>query len=245
LKPWLVAQTLKRMDPQSDATADDRFVLSDEPKVDRQFRVSDLFRGNLRVITPLLWFGYIASSFAIYFAASWGPMVLEELKFPRATSALVASTGGLLGAVAGLALMRFTDRFGARAVAFYPALAIPVLLMQGLELVPAQLFLAVNIVGALLISGSHFGVLSIAGIFYPSAIRASGAGWATSVAKIGAILGPTVGAAVLSSGLPIIRSYALLAACPAILFVCALGIHMVTRSSRQPEVVLPTADAAL
>jgi MFS transporter, AAHS family, 4-hydroxybenzoate transporter len=147
--------------------------------------------------------------------------------------------------VAGLALMRFTDRFGSRAVAFYPALAIPVLLMQGLELVPVQLFLAVNILGALLISGSHFGVLSIAGIFYPSAIRASGAGWATSVAKIGAILGPTVGAAVLSSGLPIIRSYALLAACPAILLVCALGIHLVTRSSRWREVVLPTADAAL
>ena len=238
LKPKLVAQTLKRMDPGSDVTADDHFVLSDEPKVDRQFRVSDLFRGNLRAITPLLWLGYIASSLAIYFAASWGPMVLEELKFPRPTSALVASLGGLLGAVAGLLLMRFTDRLGARAVAFYPALAIPVLLMQGLEMVPAQLFLMVNVLGALLISGSHFGVLSIAGIFYPSAIRASGAGWATSVAKIGAILGPIVGAAVLSSGLPIIRSYALLAVCPAVLFVCALGIHLVTKSSRRPEGVL-------
>jgi AAHS family 4-hydroxybenzoate transporter-like MFS transporter len=50
----------------------------------------------------------------------------------------------------------------------------------------------------------HFGVLSIAGIFYPSAIRASGAGWATSVAKVGASLGP-VGAVA-----------------------CALGIHFVT-----------------
>src|SRR5271154_4245653 len=244
LKPRLVAQILKRMDPRSDATADDHFVLSDEPKVDRQFRVSDLFRGNLSVITPLLWLGYIASSFAIYFAASWGPMVLEELKFLRSTSALVASFGGLLGAVAGLALMRFTDRFGARAVAFYPVIAIPVLLLQGLELVPMHLFLAANVLGALLVAGSHFGVLSIAGIFYPSAIRASGAGWATSVAKIGAILGPTVGAAVLSSGLPIIRSYALLAACPAILFACALGIHVATRSSRRQKAFLSTADAA-
>ena len=101
--------------------------------------------------------------------------------------------------------------------------------MQGLDLVPVQLFLWVNILGALLISGGHFGILSIAGIFYPSAIRASGAGWATSVAKVGAILGPVVGAAVLSSGLPVLRSYALLAVCPAILFACALGIHFVTR----------------
>jgi AAHS family 4-hydroxybenzoate transporter-like MFS transporter len=231
LKPELVAQTLKRMDPSSNVTAADRFVLSDEPKVDRQFRVSDLFRGNLAVITPLLWLGYTASSLAIYFAASWG--VLEDLKFPRPTSALVASLGGLLGAVAGLALMRFTDRFGARAVAFYPAIAIPVLLMQGLEFVPTHLFLAVNVIGALLISGGHFGILSIAGIFYLSAIRASGAGWATSVAKVGGILGPIVGAAVLSSGLPVVRSYAFLAICPAILFVCALGIHL----ARRPPVV--------
>src|SRR6202167_3506325 len=238
LKPWLVAQTLKRMDPRNDATADDHFVLSDEPKVDRQFRVSDLFRGSLRAITPLLWLGYIASSLAIYFAASWGPLVLEELKFPRATSALVASLGGLLGAVAGLALMRFTDRFGARAVAFYPALAVPVLLLQGLEMVPVQMFLVVNVIGALLVSGSHFGILSIAGIFYPSAIRASGAGWATSVAKIGAILGPIVGAAVLSAVFPITRTYALLAVCPAVFFVCPLGFHMVPRSPPPPQGVL-------
>jgi AAHS family 4-hydroxybenzoate transporter-like MFS transporter len=239
LKPDLVAKTLRRMDPASSYTSADRFVLSDEPKVDRQFRVPDLFRGRLRAITPLLWLGYIASSLAIYFAASWGPIVLEDLKFPRATSALVASFGGLLGAVAGLALMRFTDRLGARAVAFYPALAIPVLLMQGLDLVPVPLFLAVNVLGGLLISGGHFGILSIAGIFYPSAIRASGAGWATSVAKVGAILGPIVGAAVLSSGLPVLRSYALLAVCPAILFSCAVGIHFVTRPPAVSAVHVP------
>jgi AAHS family 4-hydroxybenzoate transporter-like MFS transporter len=229
LKPDLVAKTLRRMDPAIDVTSADRFVLSDEAKVDREFRVSDLFRGSLRLITPLLWLGYTASSLAIYLVASWSPIVLEDLKFPRPTSALVASLGGLLGAVAGLALMRFTDRFGARAVAFYPALAIPVLLLQGLGLIPMEFFLTVNVIGALLISGSHFGILSIAGIFYPSAIRASGAGWATSVAKVGGILGPIIGGAVLSSGMPVIHIYAFLAVCPVILFTCALGIHFVTR----------------
>jgi MFS transporter, AAHS family, 4-hydroxybenzoate transporter len=233
LKPALVAKTLKRLDPASDVTAADHFVLSDEPKAQGQFHVGDLFLGKLAAITPLLWLGYVASSLAIYFAASWGPIVLESLNFPRHTSALVASLGGLLGAVAGLGLMRFTDRFGPRAVAFYPALAVPVLLMQGLGGIPISLFLSANVLGAMLVSGAHFGILSIAGIFYPSAIRASGAGWATSVAKIGAILGPIIGAAVLSSGLPVIRSYALLAVCPAILFSCALGIHFALRRGGQ------------
>ena len=244
LKPALIARTLQRMDPGSDVRSSDRFVLSDEPKAQGHFWVSDLFVGKLAMITPLLWLGYIASSLAIYFAASWGPIVLESLQFPRSTSALVASLGGLMGAVAGLSLMRFTDRFGPRAVAFYPALAIPVLLLQGFGMVPVSVFLIANVLGAMLVAGGHFGILSIAGVFYPSAIRASGAGWATSVAKIGGILGPIIGAAVLSSGLPVIRSYALLAVCPAILFVCALGIHFALRGRGSSAAALETRPLA-
>jgi AAHS family 4-hydroxybenzoate transporter-like MFS transporter len=229
-RPDLVRRTLQRIDPTIELSLADRFVLSDELKPERNFRVGQLFRGDLRLITPVLWLGYFASSLAIYFAVSWGPIVVEDLKFPRQTSALVASLGSLLGAVAGLLLMRFTDRRGPGSVAVYPAICVPVLLAMGFGLIPREAFLAFVVLSALLISGGHFGILSIAGIYYPSSIRASGAGWATSMAKFGAILGPIVGAIVLSSGLPIIRSYALLAVCPAILCLCALGIAAMVRS---------------
>jgi MFS transporter, AAHS family, 4-hydroxybenzoate transporter len=244
LRPDRVVAILRRMDPSSTVSVADRFVLSDEAPPGRQFQPGDLFVGRLSIITPLLWLGYIASTMAIYFSASWGPIVLESLQFPRPTAALVASLGGLLGAVAGLCLMRFTDRLGPRAVAFFPALAVPVLLMQGFGAVPAGLFLAANVLGALLLSGGHFGILSIAGIFYPSAIRASGAGWATSVAKVGGILGPIVGAAVLSSHLPVIRSFALLAVCPAVLFLCALGMHLALRGRPGTEREPPASAVA-
>jgi AAHS family 4-hydroxybenzoate transporter-like MFS transporter len=228
-RPQLVRRTLQRLDPAIDLSGADQFVLSDELKPERNFRVGQLFHGDLRIITPVLWIGYFASSLAIYFAVSWGPIVLEELQFPRHTAALVASTGSLAGAAAGLLLMRFTDRRGPGSVAVYPAICVPVLLALGFGLVPREAFLAVVILATLLISGGHFGVLSIAGIFYPSSIRACGAGWATSMAKFGAILGPIAGAAVLSSGIPIIRSYALLAVWPAILCLSGLGIAAVVR----------------
>jgi AAHS family 4-hydroxybenzoate transporter-like MFS transporter len=240
-RPQLVRRTLQRMDPMIDVSAADQFLLSDEERPDRNFRVSQLFRGDLRLITPMLWVGYFASSLAIYFAVSWGPIVVEELNFPRHTAALVASIGSLLGALAGLLLMRFTDRRGPGSVAVYPFICVPVLLALGFGLVPRDGFLAAVILATLLISGGHFGVLSIAGIFYPSSIRASGAGWATSMAKFGAILGPIAGAAVLSSGLPIVRSYALLAVCPAVLCLSGLGIASVVRG-RAP---LAPARAAL
>jgi AAHS family 4-hydroxybenzoate transporter-like MFS transporter len=243
-RPRLVSRTLHRIDPNIDVTAADHFVLSDEIKLEHNFRVGQLFHGDLRLITPMLWFGYFASSLAIYFAVSWGPIVVEELNFPRHTAALVASTGSLLGAMAGLLLMRFTDGRGPGSVAVYPAICVPVLLALGFGLVPREGFLAMVILATLLISGGHFGVLSIAGIFYPSAIRASGAGWATSMAKFGAILGPIAGAAVLSSGIPIIRSYALLALFPAILCLSGIGIAAVVRGRAAAPAVDALAVAA-
>ncbi|HWW63967.1 MAG TPA: MFS transporter [Sphingomonadaceae bacterium] len=236
-KPELIAATLNRFDPTLGARPDDDFVLSDERKVRENFRPSQLFEGHLKWLTLLLWIGYIVSSLAVYFKASWGPIVLEELQFSRDTAAYVSSIGGVLGAVAGLVLMRFTDRKGPIAVAVYPLLAVPLLLFVGLVDLPPMAFLIISIIGVGLVGGAHFGMVSICGIFYPSAIRANGSGWATSVAKLGAIVGPLIGAAALASGIPVLRTYALLAICPAILAAAALGIHRVVRRRDVPQEV--------
>jgi AAHS family 4-hydroxybenzoate transporter-like MFS transporter len=239
-KPEAVVQTLLRIDPGFDVAPDDHFLLGDEIKASRRVRLADLFRGDLAILTPLLWLGYGASSLAIYFASSWGPLLLEDLKVARETAALVTALSGLLGAVAGLLLMRFTDRLGPRAVAFYPALAVPVLLWLGLGYAPPGLLLSTVVLASLLVGGEHSGIISIAAIFYPSAIRATGAGWASSIGKAGGVLGPILGAVALSSGMPVIRSYALLAVCPAILCLCALGIAItVKRRAGVPGVPQP------
>lgn len=232
-----VAATLNRIDPALGATPADAFTLGDEGTAKGNFHARQLFRGDLARITPFLWVGYIASSLAVYFMSSWAPLVLESLDFPRKTAALVTSLSGILGAVGGLCLMRFTDRYGPRAVAFYPAFGVPILLAMGLGFVTHQWFLVAQVVMSFMISGGHFGIHSIAGIFYPSAIRASGAGWATSVSKIGGIMGPLVGGYILASDMPVIRSYALLAICPAILCACALGIGAVVRARAQPDAI--------
>ncbi|HWU01333.1 MAG TPA: MFS transporter [Novosphingobium sp.] len=224
-----LATTLNRLDPALQATREDRFVLGDEASAPRDFTLAQLFEGDLRWITPLLWLGYIASTLAVYFKANWGPIVYEDLHFPRDTAAYVSSLSGVLGAVLGLALMRYTDRKGALAVAFFPALAAPALLLIGLAPVGRDTFLLLSILSTSLVGGAHFGILSIAGIYYGTAIRANGAGWATSIAKIGGIAGPLIGGWVLSSGLPIVKSFAILAICPIVLALCALGIAATVR----------------
>ena len=122
--------------------------------------------------------------------------------------------------------MRFTDTRGAIAVAVLPALAVPTLLATGLVRRGGGAFLALSFFNTMFLVGAHFGIHSIAGIFYPSAYRANGAGWATSIAKVGSILGPLVGGMALSSGMPVKVMYAFLAACP--LVVC-IGIFIIGR----------------
>jgi AAHS family 4-hydroxybenzoate transporter-like MFS transporter len=131
--------------------------------------------------------------------------------------------------------MRFTDRKGPIALTAYTAAAVPVLLVVGYGLLSGDMFLAMVLLGSGLVMGGHFGVQSIAGVYYPSAVRATGGGFASGVAKVGAILGPIIGAAVLTSHLPVVRTYALLAICPAALCLCAFGIARALRRDRAAD----------
>lgn len=234
LRPDIIAATLNRVDPSLHATPQDVFILSDEKRDSSNFTVGKLFRGDLKWLTPLLWIGYIASTLAVYFKANWGPIVYEELHFDRDVAAYVSSISGMAGAVFGLLLMRFTDRYGPFAVAVYPMIGFPILAIVGLVPMSNEWFLILSVVSTSFVGGAHFGILSIAGVFYASAIRANGAGWATSIAKIGGIAGPIIGAYVLSSGLPIVRSFAILAICPAVLALCAIGIGIIVKRRKAP-----------
>lgn len=228
--PARIATILKRMDPSLDVRPGDTFVLLDEPDIGRkEFRVSQLFIGRLRWITPMIWLGYSASSMAMYFLASWSPLVYQYAGFDRATSSWVSSIASFSGAMAGLAMMRFVDTRGPYMVMIYPLLALPFLLVLGISGMQGTAFLMLSLIGAVFVKGSHYGILSIAGVFYPSAIRANGAGWATSIAKIGSILGPLLGAYVLNSGMPVVKSFLVLAICPALLAACAFAIGHLTR----------------
>jgi AAHS family 4-hydroxybenzoate transporter-like MFS transporter len=216
----LIAKTLRRLAPRMAVPDHAVFVVSDEAERSQAFRPSLLFAGELRRITPLLWLGYIFSSMTAFFLANWTPLVLEALQFTRTEAATIASINSLAGALGGVLLMRFTDRHGAIAIAAMPLLAIPLLLAAGFVELGHLPFLLLTSAIALALFGGHFGMHSIAGIFYPSAWRGNGAGWATSVAKIGSIAGPFIGGLILNTSLPVRHIFAILAICPAVVLVC-------------------------
>jgi MFS transporter, AAHS family, 4-hydroxybenzoate transporter len=236
-----IAGILRRIAPDRVVPHNARFVMRDEDSQAKDFSPALLFRGALRWITPMLWVAYIFSSMAVFFLATWTPLVFEALAYSRPEAAAAGSITAIAGALGGLALMRFTDNFGAIAVAVMPALAIPLLLLGGFAEVGHAAFMALIGLIAFALIGGHFGLHSIAGIFYPSAWRGNGAGWATSVAKVGSIAGPFLGGLLLATSLPVRHIFALMAVCPAMVLLCILVVGRVhsrmLRDGRQEGVV--------
>ena len=70
---------------------------------------------------------------AVFFFATWSPLVFEALGYSRADAAWAASVNALTGALGGLLLMRFTDARGAIAVGVMPLVAAPLAARRGLR----------------------------------------------------------------------------------------------------------------
>jgi MFS transporter, AAHS family, 4-hydroxybenzoate transporter len=228
--PKLMVRIIRRLAPEVDADERSVFVVSDEARTTGEVR--NLFRGELGWITPLLWTAFIASSLTTYFFTYWGPTVYESVGFSREASAWITSSNSVAGATGGLLLMRFTDRFGPVSVASFPALAVPLLLVVGFASMSATSFVPLVFLLSIFLNGGHYGITSITGLFYPTAYRGLGTGWAASMAKIGSIAGPLIGGYILSSSLPPRQIFAVMAVCPAVLCLSVLAIGSIQRAAR-------------
>ncbi len=249
--PARIAAIVRRIAPQRKIPAGARFVLADEGAKTSDFKPAILFQGELKWITPMMWIAYIFSSMTAFFLANWGPIVIMSLGFSREAANWSATANSIGGALGGLLLMRFTDNRGAIAITLMPLIAIPLLLIIGLgdtapvNILGLSLFFYVQFFAVLFLIGGHFGLHSIAGIFYPSAYRGNGAGWATSVAKIGSIAGPFIGGFILSSSLPKPEIFAVLAICPAVFVICIFVVGTLHSRLLRREAAMPAGGAAM
>lgn len=189
---------LKRFDPSADVASYTRFHLSDEKKAaakqDPFTNLMELFKGWLVYITPLIWFTYFCSSFAIYLKSSFGVLFLEELGLAREQAANISSIGGLVGAIGSVVLLAFTEKRGPAWIAVAPLVGIPLALAIGMGLIlDGPLFVPVVLAGSIMVSVGHAAVISLTSIYYPSAVRANGGGWASFMAKFAAVAAPIVG----------------------------------------------------
>jgi AAHS family 4-hydroxybenzoate transporter-like MFS transporter len=230
-----IVPLLRKFDPTADLDGYTSFTLSDEressARQDPLAKFTELFKGWLVVITPLIWFTYFCSSFAIYLKSSFGVLFLEELGIAREMSANIGSLGGIIGAVGSVVLLAMTEKRGPAWIAIAPLLGVPLALAIGSGLLlDGPAFIPVVLLGSIMVSVGHAAVISLTSIYYPSDVRATGGGWASFMAKFAAVAAPILGGYwFLSSKQAVLNGYLFTGLCLAGVVVGLLVLAVYAR----------------
>ncbi|WP_039783331.1 MFS transporter [Herbaspirillum huttiense] len=160
--------------------------------------VAELFRHGRWKDTVLLWIPYFMNLVVLYFIVSWMPAVLMGAHHPVTvgiTAISCFSAGGVLGSLLQGWLM---NALGVRRTLVLE-LALYALLALGLANWPQSewnVIVASSLMGVV-IQGAQAGLNVLATEIYPTAMRATGIGFALGIGRIGSICGPLAGSLML------------------------------------------------
>jgi len=182
-----------------------RFVIEDE----KQFPSSSpryLFRDGLAAITPLTWLLFACNLMGYFFLISWTPTLMTAAHVAPPTAALAGAALQVGGTVGSLALCWWLQRARFLAIAILFVIAVPVVASIGYAGLNSTttLIVATFFAGALVL-GIQSGINVVGAMIYPTSLRAAGSGWQLGIGRLGAIIGPFLGA--LFVGLPVEQLY--------------------------------------
>lgn len=238
-----LARLLARMQPGFTLQPEAQVILSGEAVKSRP-SVKDLFRDRYARITPILWILFIANGFVQYAIQAWTPTLLAMAGLPVSHAAIATSIYQIGAAVGGLVVGWPVDRFGWRPLTVMLLLAIPVVACIGLPGLPEPLLMILLLGAGFLVIGTQFGMNALAGMIYPSYIRANGVGWALGIARLGFIFGATIVGYLAAQKLPL-QDLFFLAAAPLIIgVVCCYLLIRLHPAERSGEMVGPRGSGA-
>lgn len=151
--------------------------------------------------TMLLSFAFFASLLVMYFLVNWLPTLFRDAGLSLANAiqtTVILNIGGILGA---LVLAQAVDRFGAlRILPFSYALAALAIALIGLVQPGSNIMSALIFVAGMGVVGGQIGCNALAADRYPPSLRGAGVGWALGIGRLGSIIGPLAGGALVAVG---------------------------------------------
>ncbi len=190
-----VAELLWSISPRAVFAPATQFVVH-EPEL-TGIPVLHLFRDGRTLVTLLLWVVFFMSLLDLYFLSNWLPTVLNDLGATVSEAAMIGSMLQVGGVVGTFALGSIIDRFSFRALALVYFIAVFAVGAIG-QLGHSVIFVSMAIFAAgFCIVGGQIAANALAAGFYPTAVRATGVGWALGIGRVGSIVGPLVGGALL------------------------------------------------
>ena len=233
-----IAAILGRFRPDLGITPQTRFTLS-EPPAGRGLPVRHLFTEGRALVTCLLWTAFVFSLASHYFLTSWLPTVLDASGIPLTHAVIAGSLIQAGGAAGSLIVGRMVDRIGMVAIVWAFAVSVPFVVLIGALGMPEPLLMAVVTMAGLCLLGGQVGLNGLAGTIYPTFVRASGAGWALGVGRIGSIMGPVIGGVLIGEHLSMPALF-LFAAIPGALAALVVLVLHATVGSRRVRHTIPS-----
>lgn len=169
-------------------------------------------RGGLRRLleprfgadTRRLWLGFFVNMMVMFFLANWVPFLAGQAGFSAHQGSLAALALNLGGVVGPLLLAALCRSFDARRVigsAF--VLAALSLAAVGYATGSFAAYVTAAALAGFFVFGAQIALHALAAAAYPTALRATGIGWALGCGRVGSVFGPLAGGALLRSGVPL------------------------------------------
>ena len=232
-----IAALLARMDPRLIFGAATRFVIHEEHAAGLPVR--HLFREGRAPSTALVWFVFFANLLTLFFLVSWLPTVIGKAGVSPGTAVVASSLLQIGGCVGVLLYGPILDRFNPFMVLglnyLFGAIFIPLIGASGSEV---ALVMAMIFFSGISIIGGQNAMNAVTATLYPTYIRSTGVGWALGIGRIGAIIGPIIGGALLASQIPL-QSIFFVGAVSAL--CTAAGVFLLGRAQRRRSLAYSSA----
>ena len=196
---------LREIRPDFAVPANARFVIEDEQQSPSSSPIY-LFGNGLAAITPLTWLMFAFNLMGYFFLLSWTPTLMGAAQVAPKIAALAGAGLQVGGTVGSLLLCWWLQRHRFLAIAIMFVIAVPIVGSIGFAgLSSTAALLIVTFFAGFMVLGIQSGINVVGAMIYPTSLRANGSGWQLGIGRLGAIVGPLVGA--LFVGLPVPRLY--------------------------------------
>ncbi len=175
-------------------------IVADEERV-VGVPLKHLFSDGRALGTVLLWVPFFMAFGLLAITVVWTPILLRDNGIPPSQAAVVLGFHGL-GALVGMGSAgRLMERFGAVAT-LVPSLIIGAVATAALGYAATSVppMSAVLILIGLFVGFGASGSIALAALTYPTAIRASGIGWAMGMGRFGQVVAPLLASLMVSFG---------------------------------------------
>jgi MFS transporter, AAHS family, 4-hydroxybenzoate transporter len=240
LDPDNVRRIVRKIAPDIPQSPNTRYVVNEEKLPGAPMK--HLFTEGRAALTLLLWVPFFTSFLILIFVTSWIPTLMRAGGLSIAQAGFAIALNSFASFIGSGAVGRLMDRFGAFAV------LVPTFVLASITAAVlgystkdfTMLAIAISLSG-FFAGASQTGVIALAAVVYPVAIRATGIGWSMAIGRLGAVVGPVLGGIFLGMGWRVDQILLIIAA-PALLG--ALCVFLVRRLFAEGSVAAADPEAA-